>query len=76
MNSPLREAIGHDITGMARLVEAASLGLLDHRTTYHKQMSKGERAAVEIAEGLLLRASRALRKVGLRMTQGRPNETE
>lgn len=67
MDKAMRTAVGRDLIGMARMLEALSLGLLDHRTTFHKTMTKGENRYVEVAEKMTLKAAGYLRRVGNRM---------
>lgn len=66
-----RQAIGHDLIGMARMLEALSLGLRDHRLVFHACFTKREEAATELVEGLTGRAANSLRKIGNRMIQKR-----
>lgn len=67
MDSAMRKAVGHDIVGMARLIEAASLGLRDHRTTFHRTMTKRENQIVAAAEQGLVKSAGLLRRIGNRM---------
>lgn len=67
-----RQAIGYDLLGAARMIEAITLGLRDHRMAFHWYFTEKERDVVEYVEvKALLKAANLLRRIGNRMTQTR-----